>query len=226
VDDVSFTIGEREIVALAGESGSGKSTIARLLARIYKPTSGEAFFEGKPLSSMTSRQERLRYSGQVPMVFQDPFSSLNPVFRVSHGVLRALKLHRPELSADERRAEAARVFDVVGLGAGMLDRYAYDVQYHEYGHYVMDSFNFENNPGGPHNIGDCIANVHSSKDQGVRLAWGEGWPTYWGTTVQRVGGVGRISSDGRGNVVIVPFTSSTASADVSRITRYQAPRRR
>ena len=66
-----------------------------------------------------------------------------------------------------------------------LDRYAYDVEYHEYGHYVMDSFNFENNPGGPHNIGDCIANVHSSKDQGVRLAWGEGWPTYWGTTAQR-----------------------------------------
>ncbi len=53
VDDVSFTIGEREIVALAGESGSGKSTIARMLAQVYKPTSGEVFFEGKPLSSMT-----------------------------------------------------------------------------------------------------------------------------------------------------------------------------
>src|SRR6201996_2602197 len=62
VDDVSFAIGEREIVALAGESGSGKSTIARLLARIYKPTSGEVFFEGQPLSSMSSRQDRLRYS--------------------------------------------------------------------------------------------------------------------------------------------------------------------
>jgi peptide/nickel transport system ATP-binding protein len=61
------------------------------------------------------------------MVFQDPFSSLNPVFRVSHGVLRALKLHRRELSADERRAEAARVFDVVGLGAGMLGRYPHEL---------------------------------------------------------------------------------------------------
>ena len=61
------------------------------------------------------------------MVFQDPFSSLNPVFRVSHGVLRALKLHRPELSAGERRAEAARVFDVVGLGAGMLGRYPHEL---------------------------------------------------------------------------------------------------
>src|SRR5205823_3762943 len=60
------------------------------------------------------------------------------------------------------------------------------VQYHEYGHYVMDSFNFENNPGGAHNIGDCIVQVHgNNKSEGNRLAWGEGWPTYWGTTVQR-----------------------------------------
>jgi peptide/nickel transport system ATP-binding protein len=115
VDDVSVTIGERQIVALAGESGSGKSTVARLLARVYTPTSGEIFFGGQPLSGMKSRADRLRYSSQAPMVFQDPFASINPVFRVSHGVLRALKLHRPELSADERYAEALRVFEVVGL---------------------------------------------------------------------------------------------------------------
>jgi peptide/nickel transport system ATP-binding protein len=129
VDDVSFAIGEREIVALAGESGSGKSTIARVLARIYKPTSGEVFFEGKPLSSMTSRQERLRYSGLVPMVFQDPFSSIHPVFRVSHGVMRALKLHRPELTGEQRFAEAVRVFDAVGLnpGAEVLQRYPHEL---------------------------------------------------------------------------------------------------
>ena len=51
------------------------------------------------MSAIRSRQDRLRYSGLVPMVFQDPFSSINPVFRVQHGVLRSLKLHRPELSA-------------------------------------------------------------------------------------------------------------------------------
>ena len=132
VDDVSFGIGEREIVALAGESGSGKSTVARLLARVYEPTSGTVTYFGEPgagtsLAALRSRRDGLRYSGQVPMVFQDPFSSLNPVFRVSHGVLRALKLHRPQLSADERRAEAARVFDVVGLGEGMLGRYPHEL---------------------------------------------------------------------------------------------------
>jgi peptide/nickel transport system ATP-binding protein len=127
VDDVSFTIAEREIVALAGESGSGKSTIARTLARIYKPTAGEIYFEGKPVSQIRSRRDQLRYSSLVPMVFQDPFASINPVFRVQHGVLRCLKLHRPELSAAQRQEEARRVFEVVGLDAGMLERFPYEL---------------------------------------------------------------------------------------------------
>ena len=129
VDDMSFTIGEREVVAIVGESGSGKSTVARVLAKIYKPTSGEVYFQGKPISAIKSRRDRLRYSGDVPMVFQDPFSSINPVFRVSHGVLRALKLHRPDLSKEQRYAEAVRVFDAVGLnpGADVLERYPHEL---------------------------------------------------------------------------------------------------
>jgi oligopeptide/dipeptide ABC transporter ATP-binding protein len=116
-------------VAIAGESGSGKSTVARVLAKIYKPTSGEVYFEGKPLSAFRSRREKLRYSGLVPMVFQDPFASINPVFRVSHGVMRALKLHRPELTGEQRFTEAVRVFDAVGLnpGAEVLQRYPHEL---------------------------------------------------------------------------------------------------
>ncbi|MBO0775689.1 MAG: ABC transporter ATP-binding protein [Actinobacteria bacterium] len=129
VDDVGLSIGQRQIVALAGESGSGKSTIARLLARLYRPTGGEIYFQGKPLSAVRSRQDALRYSGQVPIVFQDPFSSLNPVFRVSHGVLRGLKLHRPELSRQQRHAEALRAFEVVGLTppAEVLRRFPHEL---------------------------------------------------------------------------------------------------
>jgi peptide/nickel transport system ATP-binding protein len=125
VDDVTFSIGEREIVALAGESGSGKSTIARLLARVYKPTSGTIAFTGKDIARLRSRRDQLRYSGEVPMVFQDPFASINPVFRVSHGVLRSLKLHRPDIK--DRMAEAARVFDVVGLKPDMLQRFPHEL---------------------------------------------------------------------------------------------------
>jgi peptide/nickel transport system ATP-binding protein len=127
VDDVNFRLGEREIVALAGESGSGKSTIARVLARIYQPTAGEIYFQGRPLSAIRSRRDALRYSGLVPMVFQDPFASMNPVFRVQHGVLRSLKLHRPELSGAQRAQEAARVFEAVGLGADLLERFPYEL---------------------------------------------------------------------------------------------------
>ena len=129
VDEVNLEIGERQIVALAGESGSGKSTIARLLARIYKPTSGEIYFQGRPLSKMRSRRDILGYRSDVPMVFQDPFASINPVFRVSHGVMRCLKLHRPELSDHERHAEAVRVFEAVGLvpGSEVLQRFPHEL---------------------------------------------------------------------------------------------------
>jgi peptide/nickel transport system ATP-binding protein len=127
VDDVSFSIGEREIVALAGESGSGKSTIARLLARIYAPTAGTITFDGQDVARIRSRRDQLRYASAVPMVFQDPFASINPVFRVSHGILRSLKLHRTDLSAEDRRAEAARIFEVVGLKPDMLERFPYEL---------------------------------------------------------------------------------------------------
>src|SRR5205085_6416944 len=105
VDDVDLTIGKGEIVALVGESGSGKSTIARLLARVYRPTRGEIYFEGEPLSRMRGRRRRLAYSAAVPMVFQDPYSSINPAYRVAHGIRRGVKLHRRDLTRGARDAE-------------------------------------------------------------------------------------------------------------------------
>ncbi len=129
VDDVSFAIGEREVVALVGESGSGKSTVARLLAMVYEPTAGEVTFAGRPLSSIRRRPDRLAYRGEVPMVFQDPYSSINPAFKVSHGIMRAMVLHRRDLDRAGRRTEARRVMEAVGLtpAEAMLAKYPYEL---------------------------------------------------------------------------------------------------
>ena len=129
VDGLDLTINEREIVALVGESGSGKSTVARLLVRLYPATSGQIHFRGRSIYDLRSRKEVLWYRGQVPIVFQDPFSSLNPVFRVSHGVIRALRLHRPDLGRAELTKEAERVFVAVGLtpAAEMLRKFPYEM---------------------------------------------------------------------------------------------------
>ena len=129
VDDVDLVIGANEIVALVGESGSGKSTIARLLARIYKPTRGQVLYRGRTVAEIRTRKDRLDYAARVPMVFQDPYGSLSPVYRVAHGVMRALKLHRPELSAAAREQEAERIFRSVGLTPPreFLDKYPYEL---------------------------------------------------------------------------------------------------
>jgi hypothetical protein len=66
------------------------------------------------------------------------------------------------------------------------DQFDWDVMFHEYGHYVQDTFDIEDNPGGPHNIGDCISDVQGTKDLGTRMAWAEGWPTYFGTAGQQI----------------------------------------
>ena len=129
VDNVDLEIPPGKIVALVGESGSGKSTMVRLFDMLYRPTAGEIYFEGQPLSKMRSRRAQLAYRRQVRMVFQDPFSVSNPAYRVSHSLLRSAKLHRPDLKPGERRGEVERVLDSVGLTPGreIIDRYPYEL---------------------------------------------------------------------------------------------------
>lgn len=124
-DGVSFTVRQGEIVALVGESGSGKSTIARVLAGIYKASKGEIKFEGNSISKNSDKSVR----GRMPMVFQDPFSSINPVFRINHGLERSLKLHRKGLTKADRKALAIELVEKVGLtpGADVLRRYPHEL---------------------------------------------------------------------------------------------------
>jgi peptide/nickel transport system ATP-binding protein len=96
VRNVSFNLYKGAVVALVGESGSGKSTVAKLLAGQERPTSGRILLDGTPIDVRTGRSFR-RYKRQVQYVFQDPFSSLNPVHTAGYHLARPVKLHQPEV---------------------------------------------------------------------------------------------------------------------------------
>jgi peptide/nickel transport system ATP-binding protein len=114
VDDVSFELRPGTITALVGESGSGKSTVARLLAHLYEPTAGMVLFEGGDASRLRSRKAELHYRSQVQIIFQDPFSSLNPVKTIRYHLERPLKVHGvvPGAQIEERVHE---LLQTVGL---------------------------------------------------------------------------------------------------------------
>lgn len=121
VDDVSFTIDEGETFGLVGESGSGKTTTGRCLLRLVEPTSGEVRFRGEDVLAFSrSRMRSARRDMQI--VFQDPYSSLNPRMRAQQIVEEPLVIHRLGDRA-ERRARVADLFRLVGLDPAHLDRY-------------------------------------------------------------------------------------------------------
>jgi peptide/nickel transport system ATP-binding protein len=114
VDDVSFALTPGRITALAGESGSGKSTVARLILRLLESSGGELVFDGRDVTRQRRRREMLKYRSQVQMIFQDPFGSLNPAKTVRHHLARPLRVHGIAGRRDVRtRVEA--LLEVVGL---------------------------------------------------------------------------------------------------------------
>ncbi len=94
VNGVDLGIGQKEVIGLVGESGSGKTTIARLIAKLYDPTDGKIFLNGKEIPHKMNRKALLNYRKDVQMVFQDPFSSLNPLHKVGYTLSRPLKVHK------------------------------------------------------------------------------------------------------------------------------------
>jgi ABC-type oligopeptide transport system ATPase subunit len=136
VDDVSLYIHAGETLGLVGESGSGKSTLGRLILRLIEPTSGSVCFEGKDLLSSRGEMRRLRRDMQI--IFQDPFASLDPRFRVEDIVAEPLVIHREigyrevgrKLSSgftkDGVRARVIELLRAVGLDESAMSRYPHE----------------------------------------------------------------------------------------------------
>ena len=122
VDDVSFEIRKGETLGLVGESGCGKTTTGRALMRLIEPTEGSIRIAGQEMTGLAG--DLLRAARRdIQMVFQDPYASLNPRLQIITSVTEPLVIHRPDISADERREIAVELLERVGLKAEHLDRY-------------------------------------------------------------------------------------------------------
>lgn len=123
VDDVSFTIKKGETLGLVGESGCGKTTVGRTILNLYKPTAGEIYYNGKPIKT---KQDIHEFRKKATMVFQDPYSSLNPRMTVSDIVGEPLDVHHLYSSKSEREEKILNLLSLVGLNSEHASRYAHE----------------------------------------------------------------------------------------------------
>ena len=121
VDGVSFSIKPGETLGLVGESGCGKTTVGRALIRLYKPTDGDVFFDGKRVDEKSIGTLRK----DMQMVFQDPYSSLNPRMTVEDIIGEPLDVHKLYTSRSDRREKILHLMELVGLNAEHATRYAH-----------------------------------------------------------------------------------------------------
>ncbi|ADD01633.1 oligopeptide/dipeptide ABC transporter, ATPase subunit [Thermoanaerobacter italicus Ab9] len=125
VDDVNFEIGKGEILALVGESGSGKSTIGKMMLKLLKPSGGQILLDDKDIWSLSNNKE---FYSRVQGIFQDPFSSFNPIFKVNRVFKLVRQSFKKEVPAAEWNDRVENVLKKVGLNAGdVLNKYIHQL---------------------------------------------------------------------------------------------------
>lgn len=126
VDDVSFVLEEGKTLGVVGESGCGKSTLGRTILRLHPHTSGEVYFNGRNILDLNKR-EMLPLRREMQMIFQDPFSSLDPRKTVSQAIEEPLIIHRMYRTRDEREARTAELMEIVGLDYRYVNTYPHEL---------------------------------------------------------------------------------------------------
>ena len=128
LNDANLQIRRGEALGLVGETGAGKTTLARGIMRLipHPPgeiVSGEIIYEGHDLLKLTEKEMRQMRGRQISMIFQDPMTSLNPVMTVGDQILEVIRNHHPELSKQEAKKQAGDMLEMVGITAGRYDDY-------------------------------------------------------------------------------------------------------
>ena len=126
VNDVSFEIKEGESFGLVGESGSGKSTIAKMIVNLFKPTSGDIFFDNVCITKIKQRSELMKFRKQIQMIFQDPYSSLNGRLKVKDIIAEPITLHNPSISTLDLNNYVYDLLESVELTQKSADRYPHE----------------------------------------------------------------------------------------------------
>ena len=126
VDGVDFTIGRGETLGLVGESGCGKTTTGRCILRLERPTAGEILFDGRDVNRM-ERRELVALRRRMQVIFQDPYSSLNPRMKVGDIIAEPIRVHRIEPDQRRRRDKVRDLLSVCGLDPKFADRYPHEM---------------------------------------------------------------------------------------------------